>query len=59
MIEDSRNGVRAAKSAGMYCIGFRNGDNGDQDLSEADAVVSDLQEVKAMLSKQLLSSVSH
>ncbi len=30
-VEDSNNGVRAAKAAGLYTIGFRNGTNEDQD----------------------------
>jgi HAD superfamily hydrolase (TIGR01509 family) len=48
VIEDSRNGVLSAKAAGMYCIGFRNGFNEEQDLSDADilldsaAAISDL-----------------
>ncbi len=36
VIEDSRHGVMAAKSAGMMCIGLRNGFNNPQDLSSAD-----------------------
>ncbi|MGB4491550.1 MAG: HAD-IA family hydrolase, partial [Halanaerobiales bacterium] len=40
VIEDSRNGVLAAKAAGMKCIGFKNANSGDQDLSEADLIVS-------------------
>jgi HAD superfamily hydrolase (TIGR01509 family) len=39
VIEDSRNGVLSAKAAGMYCIGFRNGFNEEQDLSDADEVL--------------------
>lgn len=39
VIEDSRNGVLSAKRAGMYCIGFQNGFNDDQDLSDADVLV--------------------
>ena len=35
-IEDSVLGVRAAKSAGMACAGFRNGTNEEQDFSQAD-----------------------
>ncbi len=38
-IEDSKNGVLSAKNAGMYCIGFRNGFNDEQDLSRADRVI--------------------
>ena len=30
VIEDSRNGVAAAKAAGMKCIGFLNPSSGDQ-----------------------------
>lgn len=39
VIEDSANGVQAAKAAGMYCIGFQNSNSGYQDLSVADRVV--------------------
>lgn len=35
-VEDSANGVRAAKSAGCFTIGFRYGGNDDQDHSMAD-----------------------
>ena len=39
VIEDSKNGVLSAKNAGMYCIGFRNGFNEEQDLSSADTII--------------------
>jgi HAD superfamily hydrolase (TIGR01509 family) len=39
VIEDSRNGVLSARRAGMFCIGFRNGFNEEQDLSDADMLV--------------------
>jgi len=45
VIEDSTNGVISAKCAGMYCIGFRNGVNDDQDLSQADEVISGFHEL--------------
>lgn len=35
-IEDSQNGVTAAKAAGLFCLGLRNGDNDSQDLSAVD-----------------------
>ena len=38
-IEDSKNGVLSAKNAGMFCIGFRNGFNDEQDLSRADRII--------------------
>jgi HAD superfamily hydrolase (TIGR01509 family) len=38
-IEDSKNGVLSAKNAEMYCVGFRNGFNDEQDLSQADMII--------------------
>jgi HAD superfamily hydrolase (TIGR01509 family) len=35
-IEDSFVGATAAKRAGLICVGFRNGNNDEQDLSMAD-----------------------
>lgn len=37
-IEDSKNGVLAAKEAGMHCIGLLNGYNKERDLLQADMV---------------------
>ena len=45
VIEDSMHGVSAAKSAGMYCIGFRNPNSGNQDLSAADLVIDDFRKL--------------
>lgn len=39
VIEDSRNGVHAAKQAGMRCIGHQNPGSGNQDLSKADIII--------------------
>ncbi len=39
VIEDSTNGILAAKRAGMRCIALRNPHSGAQDLSRADYVV--------------------
>jgi HAD superfamily hydrolase (TIGR01509 family) len=38
-VEDSKNGVLSAKNAGMFCVGFRNGFNDEQDLSRADMII--------------------
>lgn len=46
VIEDSKNGVLAAKNAGMKCIGFKNINSGNQDLSKADIVVDSINEIK-------------
>jgi len=40
VIEDSANGVTAAKSAGMHCIGFRNSNSGEQKIDHADIIVN-------------------
>jgi HAD superfamily hydrolase (TIGR01509 family) len=40
-LEDSANGIGAAKAAGMTCIGFYNPDSGDQDQSKADYIITD------------------
>jgi beta-phosphoglucomutase-like phosphatase (HAD superfamily) len=39
VIEDSTNGVRAARAAGMACIGLRNPNSGRQNHEGADVVV--------------------
>lgn len=44
VIEDSTNGVRAAKAAGIYCIGYDSFNSKHQDLSEADALIEDFKE---------------
>ena len=41
VIEDSSNGAKAAKAAGMACIGFLNPSSGEQDLSMADYLFED------------------
>ncbi|MEK4563156.1 HAD family phosphatase [Alkalihalobacillus sp. FSL R5-0424] len=45
VLEDSHNGARAAKSAGMTCIGYAAPDAGEQDLSIADTVVRVIDEI--------------
>lgn len=42
VIEDSMHGVKAAKSAGMKCIGFKSPNSLNQDLSLADEVVDSI-----------------
>jgi len=46
VIEDSENGVKAAKSARMYCIGLQNPNSGKQDLSAADKIINSFKEIK-------------
>jgi len=53
VIEDSKNGVAAAKAAGMKCIGFLNPSSGDQNLGDADMVIQSFKELNADLVKKL------
>ncbi|TSB45053.1 HAD family hydrolase [Alkalicoccobacillus porphyridii] len=46
VLEDSRNGVRSAKAAGMTCIGYLAPDAGSQDLSQADTIVSTIRDIQ-------------
>jgi beta-phosphoglucomutase len=47
VLEDSANGVTAAKAAGMYCVGYRSKHSQGQDLHHADQVVSHLSQLTA------------
>jgi HAD superfamily hydrolase (TIGR01509 family) len=38
VVEDSHNGVRGAKAAGMKCIGYKSEHSGNQDLTLADLI---------------------
>jgi len=40
VVEDSTNGVLAAKHAGMYCVAYENPTSGEQDLSNADMIIN-------------------
>ena len=53
VIEDSKNGVAAAKAAGMKCIGFLNPSSGDQDLKTADMMIRSFKELNAGVIKNL------
>lgn len=53
-VEDSPNGVRAAKQAGLFCVAVPNSVTADLDLSEADVVVDSL---SALPLEELLSLV--
>ena len=53
VIEDSRNGVLAAKNAGMKCFGFRNVNSGNQYLSKADIIVDSIRNIDIEIIKVL------
>jgi len=45
VIEDSQNGVAAAKAVDMKCIGFANPNSGNQNLSKADVIIKSFEEI--------------
>jgi HAD superfamily hydrolase (TIGR01509 family) len=45
VIEDSTNGVLAAKAAGIYCVGYNSVHSKLQDLSKADKIVNHFNEL--------------
>jgi beta-phosphoglucomutase len=53
VVEDSENGVAAAKAAGMVCLGFRNPGSGSPPLAGADYRVESARELAAVLTGAL------
>jgi HAD superfamily hydrolase (TIGR01509 family) len=45
VIEDSTNGVKAAKAAGIFCVGYNSIHSKDQDLVLADVIVNHFNEL--------------
>lgn len=45
VIEDSKNGVIAAKRANMKCIGYDNHNSGMQDISKADLIINSIRDL--------------
>lgn len=46
VFEDSRNGIKAARAAGMYCIAYSGGNSGHQDQTLADRRIADFNELE-------------
>ncbi len=46
VIEDSTNGIAAAKSANIYCVGFKSPHSTNQDYSKADRVITSFDEIR-------------
>jgi HAD superfamily hydrolase (TIGR01509 family) len=45
VIEDSTNGIKAAKAAGIYCVGFKSPHSKNQDYSKADLLIDNFNEI--------------
>ncbi len=56
VIEDAANGVKAAKDAGMICVGLKDIDHGNQDLSDADLIINNLNELDLNTMKNLFKT---
>ena len=54
VIEDSTNGIMAAKSAGIYCVGYKSVHSKLQDYSLADQVISHFNELNSEKIKRLV-----
>ena len=54
VIEDSTNGIMAAKSAGIYCVGYDSVHSKLQDYSLADQVISHFNELNSEKIKRLV-----
>lgn len=57
VIEDSKNGVIAAREAGMLCIGYNNPDSGNQDLSSASKIINSFSEIDYKWLKKFYGNV--
>jgi beta-phosphoglucomutase len=51
VIEDSENGIIAAKAAGMFCVAYTGISSGSQDQSLADASIDDFSQLEGILQK--------
>jgi HAD superfamily hydrolase (TIGR01509 family) len=54
VIEDSTNGIQAAVSAGIYCIGYDSFHSKNQDLSKANLIIQHFNELNFNRVKQLV-----
>ena len=45
VIEDATNGIKAAKAAKIFCVGYQSANSINQDYSDADVVISHFEEI--------------
>ena len=57
VIEDSTNGIKAAKAAGIFCVGYNSIYSEAQDLSEADVVINHFNELGFDILKDIQSKL--
>ncbi|MBA4135510.1 MAG: ABC transporter ATP-binding protein [Flavobacterium sp.] len=56
VIEDSTNGILAAKAAGIYCIGYDSFHSKMQDYSKADMVIKDFKKLNYNIIRKIKTS---
>lgn len=54
IIEDSTNGIKAAKAAGVFCIGYKSEHSMGQDTSLADKVITDFKDLNYKVIKDFV-----
>jgi beta-phosphoglucomutase-like phosphatase (HAD superfamily) len=54
VIEDSTNGIKAAKSAGIFCIAYKSEHSKNQDYTLADMLISNYEEINYGSIKNIL-----
>jgi len=54
VIEDSTNGIKAAKSAGIFCIAYKSESSKEQNYSLADKLITNYEEISFDKIKELL-----
>lgn len=57
VIEDSTNGIIAAKNAGIFCVGYDSVFSKDQDYTLADLVINDFKEISYPIISEHFKSV--
>ena len=57
VIEDSTNGIKAAKAAGIFCVGYNSIHSEAQDLSKADIVINHFNELGFDMLKNIQSKL--
>ena len=57
VVEDSTNGIKAAKAAGIFCVGYNSIHSEAQDLSEADVVINHFNELGFEMLKDIQSKL--
>jgi beta-phosphoglucomutase-like phosphatase (HAD superfamily) len=59
VFEDSFSGIKAAKSAGMYCIAYQPTNNMIQDSSQADKLIRSFHEINVNRMKEYIKAQNY